>query len=377
MTAHPANLRTAAVLHVGNALDAKPATVVHSVDCNVDPGVEGSGLMNTVQRIIVGIPSVGAGNPVLSFSVELARRLDAELALVHAYHAGASIAHTYDMLGYSGDDAEHHYTAFLTAKLQAMVAGVPAPRRIVSHAAAGAPEQVLSTHASVIGADLIVIGPSRRGTVWRRLVGGCSDRTIRMSPCPVLVSRAPLSLAGTRVLFATDLSDYSIGIHEQAMKIVAPLLARDGKARSVLVLAGVPLVATSEERTLLEDLARHELDHFLTERSSSPFSVESCVRFGDPARQILNEAESWDADLLVIGSRSRSGLERLLVGSVSSEVIDRSGINVLIVPPRVAEAAAPVVAAEPRLLAAGPSAQPLFLAPGEPMKLSDGGLLSE
>jgi nucleotide-binding universal stress UspA family protein len=377
MMAHPANLRNVAVLHAGNARDAEPATVVYSVECNADPCVEGSSLMNTVQRIIVGIPSFEAGNPVLSFSVELARRLDAELGLVHAYHAGASVAHTYDMLGYSGEDAEHHYSAFLTATLQAMVAGVPAPRRIVSHVAAGAPEQVLSKHASDFGAGLIVIGPSRRGTVWRRLVGGCADRTIRVSPCPVLVLRAPLSPAGTRVLFATDLSNYSIGIHEQAMKIVAPLLVPGGKARSVLVLSGVPLVATSEERTLLGGLARHELDHFLTERSSSSFSVEPCVRFGDPARQILNEAESWDADLLVIGSRSRGGLERLLVGSVSSEVIDRSGINVLIVPPRVAEPAEPVVAAEPRLLAAGPSVQRLSLAPGEPLKLYVDGLPSE
>jgi nucleotide-binding universal stress UspA family protein len=323
----------------------------------------GGDFVNNVQRIVVGVPAVEAGNPVLAFSVELARRLNAELTLVHAYPSGASVSHTYDMLGYSGPDAEQHYKAFLKTQMQAMVAGVSASQRIVPRAAAGAPEEVLSACAAELNADLIVVGASRRGTVWRRLVGGCADRTIRVARCPVLVSRMPLSLAGARVLFATDLSAYSVAIHEQAMKTVAPLLVPGGKARSVLVLAGMPMVASSQERTLLESVARHELDRFLGERTSSPLGVEPSVRFGDPARQILNEVESWGADLLVIGSRGRSGLERLLVGSVSTEVIGGAGVNVLIVPPHSGETENRPATDERRLLAAVVPRQALSLAP--------------
>jgi nucleotide-binding universal stress UspA family protein len=347
-----------------NPRDAAHATRVNCADESANPHVGRGDIVNTAKRIIVGIPSIEAGNSVLPRSVELARRLDAELTLAHAYPPGAFVSRTYGMLGYSGQDAEQHYKLFLESQLQGMVAGVPDSGRIVAHAAAGAPEQVLSALAADREADLIVIGGSRRGTVWRRLIGGCADRTIRVAPCPVLVFRTPISLSGTRVLFATDLSDYSIGIHEQAMRTVAPLLVPGGKARSVLVVAGTPLVLTSEERASLECLARYELEHFLTERSSSRFGVEPSVRLGDPARQILNEAEAWAADLLVIGSRGHSGLERVLAGSVSSEVIAGAAINVLIVPPHSTEAAKRPTAEARRLLPVNLPKRPLSLAPG-------------
>jgi nucleotide-binding universal stress UspA family protein len=322
--------------------------------------------MKAGQNIVVGVASVEQEDPVLPFSLELARRLDAELTLVHSYPSEESVLQAYRLLGYGGEDAEEHYRMFLRSKLRAMVAGVPSSQRIHTCAAVGPTDQVLSAHAADLGAALIVVGASRRGTMWRRLAGGCADRTVRAAPCPVLVFRKPFPLSGLRALFATDLSDYSIGIHEQAMRVVAPLLVPMGAARSVLVLAGAPWGASLQAREALERLALHELDHFLRERSSARFAFEPSVRFGDPASEILKEAATWNANLLVIGSQSRSKLERLLLGSVATEVTDAAGVNVLIVPPRATETEKPVAADEQRLPAARPSLQPLLLAPGEP-----------
>jgi nucleotide-binding universal stress UspA family protein len=53
---------------------------------------------------------------------------------------------------------------------------------------------------------------------------------------------------------------------------------------------------------------------------------------GDPAEAILDAARSEGADLIVLGSRSRTNLRRLILGSVSSEVARRAGCEVVVVP---------------------------------------------
>lgn len=53
---------------------------------------------------------------------------------------------------------------------------------------------------------------------------------------------------------------------------------------------------------------------------------------GDTASEILNFAEQWPADLIVMGTHSHSALEKLLMGTVASKVIERTSIPVYLVP---------------------------------------------
>ena len=63
--------------------------------------------------------------------------------------------------------------------------------------------------------------------------------------------------------------------------------------------------------------------------------------FSTIGRAILNEAESAGADAIVMGSRGRSGVKSLLLGSVSNEVLQRADRTVAVVPsPDVAESRA-------------------------------------
>ena len=55
------------------------------------------------------------------------------------------------------------------------------------------------------------------------------------------------------------------------------------------------------------------------------------VRHGRPASEIVIEADRFGADLIVVGARGHSAVERLLVGSVSSEVVDQAHCPVLVV----------------------------------------------
>ena len=56
---------------------------------------------------------------------------------------------------------------------------------------------------------------------------------------------------------------------------------------------------------------------------------------GDPAEEIIRLANIYQADLIVIGSRGLTGLERIIQGSVSSQVVENASCSVLVVkPPR-------------------------------------------
>jgi nucleotide-binding universal stress UspA family protein len=61
------------------------------------------------------------------------------------------------------------------------------------------------------------------------------------------------------------------------------------------------------------------------------FQAEPIVQDGDAAAGILQMAEEWHADLVVMGSHGRHGLQRLLLGSVSDVVVRRAGCAVLVV----------------------------------------------
>jgi len=59
--------------------------------------------------------------------------------------------------------------------------------------------------------------------------------------------------------------------------------------------------------------------------------VDSVVRFGDPAAEIVREAEAFEADLIAMPTRGRTGVGRLLFGSVAEQVARRAPMAVALV----------------------------------------------
>jgi nucleotide-binding universal stress UspA family protein len=82
------------------------------------------------------------------------------------------------------------------------------------------------------------------------------------------------------------------------------------------------------ERT---DAARRLVSHVVHSLEPTLSRVQSVVRQGDAPTEIVAEANEWEADLIVVGSHSRSRLERLFLGSVAQSVINASPCSVEIV----------------------------------------------
>ena len=88
-----------------------------------------------------------------------------------------------------------------------------------------------------------------------------------------------------------------------------------------------------------ESLTSAGLDYLRTlEAHFGGLPVESVVRFGDPVAQILGEAEAFGADLIVVGTAGRSGIGRVLLGSVAERVFGRATAPVMLVRPTAAAA---------------------------------------
>src|SRR5687767_3450246 len=67
-------------------------------------------------------------------------------------------------------------------------------------------------------------------------------------------------------------------------------------------------------------------------------TVETVVRDGDPRSVIVDEAEDWSTDLIVVGSHGRTGLTRWLLGSVAQSVVSHAPCSVEVVRKKAEEA---------------------------------------
>ncbi len=100
------------------------------------------------------------------------------------------------------------------------------------------------------------------------------------------------------------------------------------------VFLGELLVPEVVDTSPLEEAARQSLEKVAKElrETAGVENISTAVLMGDPADEIVGFAEDNGCDLIVVGRRGRGGLERLILGSVSSKIVSIShGVDVLVV----------------------------------------------
>jgi universal stress protein A len=147
------------------------------------------------------------------------------------------------------------------------------------------------------------------------------------------------------ILAAADFS----GCSEDAFR-VACALARDYRARLIVlhIATPPPFVTHGELQKVLQrpDGYRAELEGRLRQVYSahSRATVEYRVQDGDPAVEILGVAREARCDLIVMGTHGRTGLGRMLLGSVAEKVVRKAACPVLTVKVPLTSALANVAA---------------------------------
>ena len=138
------------------------------------------------------------------------------------------------------------------------------------------------------------------------------------------------------IIHPTDFSDAAQGAEQQAVRL-ARALSAELILLHVLVelpLAGMRLPGTPGNENI-RARQRQEAEKALRARDSVirelGVAVRWIVREGAPAEAIVRAAVEERADLIVIGTHGRSGLDRLLIGSVADRVVRRAPCPVMTV----------------------------------------------
>ena len=140
-----------------------------------------------------------------------------------------------------------------------------------------------------------------------------------------------------KILIALDASNHS----ERALEFLTRMRWPAGSRVIVLTVIQPPVDPSSADpRTtmftgeLLEE-QRRRLEELVASAEctlrEAGFPTEGRILVGDPREALADVARSERADLLVVGSRGRTGITKLLLGSVSSHLVTHAPCSVLVV----------------------------------------------
>lgn len=138
------------------------------------------------------------------------------------------------------------------------------------------------------------------------------------------------------ILFPTDFSNGARAAMDHAIS-----LAKDYQARLILLyviqdisIAEWYIPSALSVTDLVEDMqksAGKEMDKWAAEASSKVKNVEKMVVRGVPFVEIIRTAKDQNADLIVIGTHGRTGIDHMLFGSTAEKVVRKAGCPVLTV----------------------------------------------
>lgn len=182
------------------------------------------------------------------------------------------------------------------------------------------PHEIIIEEANKRNADIIVMG--RRGWTGlkRLLMGSVTANVIAFSPCKVLIVPAGVVVKSEVVMLATDGSKYS----EAAEAEVLSMARRCSHIQKFIVLS-----AASTNANLPD--AKINVEKIQKDALEIGIDIEPVTAVGKPHEVILRAAKEKNCDLLVLGTYGRTGVKRLVMGSVSEKVVTHTACAVLIV----------------------------------------------
>lgn len=285
---------------------------------------ERTGDIQHILLLLDGSTNAAQAVPAAQFIAETTGAHITLLSASHAYIEGAA----------QSSDIEA-YLCGVAEKLHA--AGIQVNITIRTGSPSAVTHQVVRENA----VDLVVT--TTRGSSgennWLR--GGLSEKLVRLLDIPVLlvqveVNATPETPQFERILIALDGSAFS----EQVLPFARWFGLNFG---CELILISVPAVPESEKyraptsviktiRKQAENNMHHYLETIASMLRAEGLAVRTIVTGSHPARTITAAARREAADLILITSHGRGGLDRLFMGSVAQQVVQLADSPVFIVP---------------------------------------------
>lgn len=213
--------------------------------------------------------------------------------------------------------------------------------RVETAVSEGAPHEAIEGYVADHGVDAVVMGTHGRTGVGRVLMGSVTEKTVRTVDVPVLTvhEEAP-AFEPSRVAIPTDGSEAA----EAAEGVAIALAGEYGATVEAISVVDTFTLTAGSDPASPRVRAVEDVREALTERAESAVGsveadgeaagvpVETTVGVGRTHERILAAAGEHDADVIVIGTHGRGGVERFVLGSVAEKVLRLADRPVLVVP---------------------------------------------
>jgi nucleotide-binding universal stress UspA family protein len=180
------------------------------------------------------------------------------------------------------------------------------------------PHQDIVNDAEKNQVNMIILSTHGRTGFKRLMMGSVTAKVVGHAPCNVLIIPLDAGVDCKKILLATDGSVYS------------EMAAREAVSMAKLS-AGRLLALSVAKRDENIPVAKESVNVVREFAEREGIAVETLSLIGEPYEVIVKTAEQENAGLVVLGSHGRTGIERLLMGSVTERVIGHSKSPVLVV----------------------------------------------
>lgn len=185
--------------------------------------------------------------------------------------------------------------------------------------------------------SMIIMGRRGKKGFKRLVMGSTTSWTIGHAPCSVMVVPRSAQVEFKHIVMATDGSKSSLAAASEAIGIAK----RNNSALTVIsvvpseFLPPTDLELNVDQREMMADRDLREAEKSAKSVKDAAqkegVAVKAFVMSGKPAEAIVETAKEKGADLIVLGSHGRTGLDRLLMGSVAERVVVLTERAVLVV----------------------------------------------
>ena len=282
--------------------------------------------------VIVGVDATPAGVLAATVGYAVAKASRAPCRIVHAVRHPQGPSREQLQTAAGMDALERLLEAAGAALARELAPHVPLERIEDLAVRFGNPAWVLREVARETDARLLVLGGKHHPAAVRWFGGSTAHHVVRTIDLPLLVAAAAASRF-ERVLVATDLSESATATLAAAREFGSLFGARLRVLTVVEPLPSIPDVAVQLDEGEHLRCAQQELASLLAGLDGGD-GIESGVQLGSPARTISEEAKTWRADLVVVGSHGKGWVDRVLLGSTTERLLNRLPCSILVLPVR-------------------------------------------
>ena len=293
--------------------------------------------------ILVPLDGSPFGEHALPLAAGIARRASATLHLVHVHVTIGGLG--IDVMPSSDDSAQRERERDYLAEVQQRLAqepGLAVTTTVLDDPVVEALHGYTVDHAI----DLVAMTTHGRGALSRLWLGSVTDRLVRQSPAPVLLVRPEESAPAPEqepplkhVLVPLDGSALAEQILPRAVALGSLVQARYTLlqvAELALSGEGAELYGSAfdeEVQGRVRARSQRYLDHVAGPLRSEGLTVETATVFGWSAQDILTYAADQAVDAIALATHGRSGIARLLIGSVADKIVRGATVPVLLFRP--------------------------------------------